>query len=50
MGENLFAALDFGLAFAVVFGLGIWQLAAVRRSIRRDREASGDGPPDPGGA
>ena len=50
MGETLFAALDFGLAFAVVFSIGIWQLVAVRRSIRRDREASGDSPPDAGGA
>lgn len=38
MGDTLFAALDLGLAFAVVFGLGLWQLLAVRRSIRRDRE------------
>lgn len=50
MGENLFAALDFGLAFAVVFGLGVWQLVAVRRSIRRDREAAGDGPHKAGDA
>ena len=44
MAETTFAALDFGLAFAVVFGLGLWQLVAVRRSIRRDRESSGDDP------
>ncbi|SDN18863.1 hypothetical protein SAMN05216360_106207 [Methylobacterium phyllostachyos] len=50
MGENLFAALDFGLPFAVVFGLGVWQLVAVRRSIRRDREASGQSPRKPGDA
>lgn len=50
MGETLFAALDFGLAFAVVFGLGVWQLIAVRRSIRRDHEASGDGPGKAGDA
>jgi hypothetical protein len=37
MGDRLFAALDLGLVFLVVFGLGVWQLFAVRRSIRRDR-------------
>jgi hypothetical protein len=37
MGDRLFAALDLGLVFLVVFGLGVWQLVAVRRSIRRDR-------------
>ncbi|MCJ2089208.1 hypothetical protein MKK88_24935 [Methylobacterium sp. E-005] len=41
MGEFTFAALDLGLAFAVVMGIGLWQLIAVRRSIRRDRERSG---------
>ncbi|MCJ2133832.1 hypothetical protein MKK69_07075 [Methylobacterium sp. J-026] len=44
MGEGLFAVLDLGLAFAVVFGLGVWQLVAVRRSIRRDRDRPGGGP------
>ena len=38
MGDHLFAAFDLGLVFAVAFGLGLWQLVAVRRSIRRDRE------------
>lgn len=36
MDDRLFAALDLGLVFLVVFG--IWQLVAVRRSIRRDRD------------
>ena len=38
MGDPLFAAFDLGLVVAVAFGLGLWQLVAVRRSIRRDRE------------
>jgi hypothetical protein len=38
MGDRLFAALDLGLVVLVVFGIGIWQLVAVRRSIRRDRD------------
>lgn len=38
MGDRIFAALDLGLAFLVVFGIGLWQLRAVRRSIRRDRD------------
>jgi hypothetical protein len=38
MGDRLFAALDLGLAVLVVFGIGLWQLVAVRRSIRRDRD------------
>lgn len=42
MSDGLFAALDLGLAFAVVFGLGLWQLISVRRSIRRDREGRPD--------
>ncbi|WP_279600413.1 hypothetical protein [Methylobacterium sp. J-077] len=37
MSDGLFAAFDIGLVFALAFGLGIWQLVAVRRSIRRDR-------------
>ncbi|MCJ2073690.1 hypothetical protein MKK75_33700 [Methylobacterium sp. J-030] len=41
MGQSLFAALDLGLAFAAVLGIGLWQLIAVRRSMRRDREGSG---------
>ena len=42
MSDRLFAAFDIGLVFAVAFGVGIWQLIAVRRSIRRDREREGD--------
>ena len=42
MSDGLFAMLDLGLAFAVVFGLGLWQLIAIRRSIRRDRESRRD--------
>ncbi len=38
MGDSLFAAFDLGLVFLVAFGLGLWQLVAVRRSIRGDRE------------
>ena len=38
MSDHLFGVLDIGLAFALVFALGLWQLIAVRRSIRRDRE------------
>lgn len=48
MGEPLFAALDLGLAFAVVLGIGLWQLIAVRRSMRRDREQSRGSPGDGG--
>ena len=33
-------AIDIGLAFSAVLGLAIWQLVAVRRSIRRDRESA----------
>ena len=49
MGNALFGALDLGLAFAVVLGIGLWQLIAVRRSIRRHRERSDDGPEDGAG-
>lgn len=38
MSDGLFAALDRGLVVAV-FGLAVWQRIAVRRSIRRDRDA-----------
>ena len=41
MSGGLFAAFDIGLVFALAFGIGLWQLIAVRRSIRRDRP-SGD--------
>ncbi|GJE62654.1 hypothetical protein [Methylobacterium trifolii] len=37
MSDGLFAAFDIGLVFALAFGLALWQLVAVRRSIRRDR-------------
>ena len=38
MSEHVFGVVEIGLAFAVVLGLGLWQLITVRRSIRRDRE------------
>lgn len=38
MSDPLFGVVDIGLAFALAVGLGIWQLIAVRRSIRRDRD------------
>ncbi|MGU3402582.1 hypothetical protein [Methylobacterium brachiatum] len=41
MSDGLFAAFDIGLVFALALGIGLWQLIAVRRSIRRDR-ARGD--------
>ena len=41
MSDGLFAAFDIGLVFALAFGIGLWQLIAVGRSIRRDR-ARGD--------
>ncbi|WP_279601626.1 hypothetical protein [Methylobacterium sp. J-072] len=41
MSDSLFAAFDIGLVFALALGLGLWQLIAVRRSIRHDR-ARGD--------
>ena len=31
-----------GLVFALAFGVGIWQLIVVRRSIRRDRDREPD--------
>lgn len=37
MSDGLFAAFDIGLVFALALGIGLWQLIAVRRSIRRDR-------------
>ena len=37
MSDGLFAVFDIGLVFALAFGLGLWQLIAVRRSIRADR-------------
>ncbi|WP_200912703.1 hypothetical protein [Methylobacterium sp. Leaf99] len=40
MSDSLFAALDIGLVFAVALGLAIWQLVALKRGIRRDREAA----------
>jgi hypothetical protein len=41
VSDGLFAAFDIGLVFALALGIGLWQLIAVRRSIRRDR-AQGD--------
>ncbi|MER2196226.1 hypothetical protein [Methylobacterium brachiatum] len=41
MSDGLFAAFDIGLVFDLAFGIGLWQLIAVQRSIRRDR-ARGD--------
>lgn len=40
MSGHVFGIVEIGLAFAAVIGLGVWQLVAVRRSIRRDREAN----------
>jgi hypothetical protein len=42
VSDGLFAALDIGLVFAVAFGLGLWQLLRVRRSIRNDRDGRAD--------
>ena len=42
MSNSLFAAFDIGLVFVLAFGLGLWQLLAVHRSIRRDREHGPD--------
>ncbi|WP_331317936.1 hypothetical protein [Methylobacterium mesophilicum] len=42
MRDGLFAAFDIGLVFALALGIGIWQLIAVRRSIRRDRDGKTD--------
>ncbi|APT31572.1 hypothetical protein MCBMB27_02281 [Methylobacterium phyllosphaerae] len=42
MSDGLFAAFDIGLVFALAFGVGIWQLIVVRRSIRRDRDRKPD--------
>ena len=42
MSDGLFAALDIGLVFALALGVGVWQLIAVRRSIRRDRDGKVD--------
>jgi len=38
MTDPLFAAFDIGLVFAFALGLAIWQLVALRRSMRRDRD------------
>lgn len=48
MSDSLFAAFDLGLVVAAAFGLGLWQLIAVRRSIRRDREKAQAGRPSAG--
>lgn len=37
MNNPLAGAIEIGLAFAIVLGLAIWQLVAVKRSIRRDK-------------
>lgn len=42
MRDGLFAALDIGLVFTLALGVGVWQLIAVRRSIRRDRDGKVD--------
>ncbi|XYD10322.1 hypothetical protein R1A27_07445 [Methylobacterium sp. NMS12] len=42
MSDRLFAAFDIGLVFALALGVGVWQLIAVRRSIRRDRDGRAD--------
>ena len=40
MSGHVFGIVEIGLAVAVVIGLGVWELVAVRRSIRRDRETN----------
>ncbi|WP_273558474.1 hypothetical protein [Methylobacterium sp. NMS14P] len=42
MSDRLFVAFDIGLVFALALGIGVWQLTAVRRSIRRDRDGRAD--------
>lgn len=37
MSESLYGVVEVGLAFALILGLAIWQLIAVKRSIRRDK-------------
>ncbi|GEP00076.1 hypothetical protein [Methylobacterium haplocladii] len=41
MSSHAFASVEAGLVIVVVFGLAVWQLVAVRRSIRRDRQTAG---------
>lgn len=36
--SNLYGLVELVLVFGLVLGFGIWQLASVRREIRRDRE------------
>jgi hypothetical protein len=43
VSDGLFSAFDIGLAFALAFGIGLWQLIAVRRSMRRDRARGDEG-------
>ncbi|MCJ2081588.1 hypothetical protein [Methylobacterium sp. J-090] len=40
MSDPFFAALDIGLVFALALGLALWQLVALKRGLRRDREAA----------
>ena len=40
MSDPFFAALDIGLVFGLALGLALWQLLALKRGIRRDREAA----------
>ena len=48
MSNNLFALFELGLVLLLAFGLAIWQLVAVRRSIKRDQEAAASRePPEP---
>ena len=45
MSDPFFAALDIGLVFALALGLAVWQLVALKRGMRRDREAARAEPP-----
>jgi hypothetical protein len=48
VSDPFFAALDIGLVFALALGLALWQLVALRRGMRRDREAAARAEPSPG--
>jgi hypothetical protein len=38
-----FGIIELSLVFGAALGLGIWQLVAIRRELKRDRKKRGNG-------
>lgn len=45
MEERFYSLIEMGFTALVVFGVGIWQLVSINRSIARDKAAKDAAPP-----